>query len=54
VHADVYAVPEEKRVIIIFNVEDVGEVYRHVIGYNTAEEFLKALEEYSGITVPDK
>jgi hypothetical protein len=49
VHADVYAVPEEKRIIIIFNVEDVGEVYRHTMGYNTAEEFLKALEDYSGI-----
>jgi len=49
VHAEVYAIPEEKRVSITFSVEDVGEVYRHVRGYSTAEEFIKALEEYSGI-----
>jgi len=49
VRAEVYAVPEDKRIIITFYVEDVGEVYRHVKGYQTAEEFLKALEDYSWI-----
>ena len=50
VYADVYAIPEDKRIIIIFNVEGVGEVYRHVRGYDTAEEFLNALEDYDAIT----
>jgi len=49
VHAEVYAVPEDKRIIIAFYVEDVGEVYRHVRGYQTAEEFLKALEGFYGM-----
>ena len=49
VHAEVYAIPEEKRIVITFYVEDVGEVYRSVKGYGTAEEFLKALEDFSGI-----
>jgi len=44
VYANVYAVPEDKRIIVIYDVEDVGEVYKEVIGYSTAEEFLKALE----------
>ena len=43
-----YAVPEDKRIVNVYEVEDVGEVYKEVIGYNTAEEFLKALENFYG------
>jgi len=49
VYAIVYTVPEEKRIIIIYEVEDVGEVYKQVMGYNTAEEYLKALENVYGM-----
>jgi len=46
VHAIAYVVPEDKRIIVSFEVEDIGEVYRQVMGYNTAEEFFKALENF--------
>jgi len=49
VYAIVYTVPEEKRIIIVYEVEDVGEVYKQVMGYNTAEEYLKALENVYGM-----
>jgi len=46
VYATAYAIPEEKRIIVSFEVEDVGEVYRQVMGYNTAEEFFKVLGNF--------
>jgi len=51
IYADVYAVPEDKRIMIIINVDQIGEVYRLVKGYDTSYNFLKALEEYEGIVV---
>ena len=44
VRAVVYAVPEDKRIITVFEVDDVIEAYRQEVGYNTAEEFFKALD----------
>jgi len=49
VYAEVYAIPEDKRIAIEFYVEDVGNVYGHVKGYQTAEEFLKAMEDFYGM-----
>ena len=46
VYATAYAVPEDKRIIVTFEVEDVGEAYRQVIGYDNAEEFFKALDNF--------
>ena len=51
VGATVYAVPEEKSIIIIVYVDEVGDVYRIVKGYNNAYDFLKALDDYKAITV---
>jgi len=51
INATVYAVPEDKRVIIVISVDMVGEVYRVVKGYDDARDFLKAIEEYQGIVV---
>jgi len=48
-YAIVYTVPEEKRIIIVYEVEDIGEVYRQVMVYNTAEEYLKTLENVYGM-----
>ena len=51
VGATVYAVPEDKRIVIVVYVEEIGEVYRYVQGYENAYDFLKALEDYRAITV---
>ena len=51
VGAMVYAVPEEKSIIIIVYVDEVGDVYRVVKGYDNAYDFLKALDDYKAITV---
>jgi len=50
VYAIAYAVPEDKRIIVLFNVDDIEEVHKHIIGYNTAEEFFKALENFYQMT----
>ena len=51
ISAIVYAVPEEKEIVIIVDVDKVGEVYRVVKRYGDAYDFLKALDEYRAITV---
>ena len=51
VGATVYAVPEEKKIIIIVYVDEVGDVYTVVKGYNNAYDFLNALDDYKAITV---
>ena len=42
-----YAVPEDKQIMIIVDVDQVGEVYRLTQKYNSAYDFLKAIDEYS-------
>jgi hypothetical protein len=49
--ATVYAIPEEKQIVIIVYVDKVGEVYRVMKGYNDAYSFLKALDEFRAITI---
>jgi len=51
VSAVVYAVPEEKQIVVVVDVDKVGEVYRVVKGYDDAYDFLKALDEYRAITM---
>ena len=51
VGATVYAVPEEKKIVIIVYVDEVGDVYTLVKGYNNAYDFLNALDDYKAITV---
>jgi len=42
-----YAIPEEKSIMIKVDVDKIGEVYRNVEKYDTAYDFLKAVDEYS-------
>ena len=42
-----YAIPEEKSIVIIVDVDQIGEVYRIIERYDTAYDFLKAVDEYS-------
>jgi len=51
IYESIYAVLEEKRIISILNVDQVGEIYRTVKGYEDAYSFLKALDEYEAIAV---
>ena len=51
IYVTVYAVPEDKRIIEVINVDQVGEIYRTVKGYEDAYSFLKALDEYEAIAV---
>jgi len=51
IYADVYAIPEDKRIVIVIYVDQVGEVYRLVKGYDNSRDFLKAFEEYEAITI---
>jgi hypothetical protein len=46
VYETVYAIPESKRIMSIINVDQVGEVYRSVKGFDSAYDFLKSLEGY--------
>jgi len=43
----VYVVPEEKTIMTIITVDQVGEVYRVTQKYDNAYDFLKAVDEYS-------
>jgi len=47
----VYAVPEDKKIVIVVDVDQVGEVYKIVKAYDNAHDFLKALDEYSNKVV---
>jgi len=51
IYESIYAIPEDKRIISIINVDQVGEVYRTVKGYEDSYSFLKALDEYEHIAV---
>jgi len=42
-----YAVPEEKNIMIIIKVDQIGEVYRITEKYENAYDFLKAVDDYS-------
>ena len=42
-----YAIPEEKTIMITVDVDQIGEVYRVIQKYNSAHDFLKAVDEYS-------
>ena len=47
VYETVYAIPGSKRIINIINVDQIGEVYRFVKGFDTAYDFLKSIEGYA-------
>jgi len=51
IDAIVYAVPEDKSIVTIIKVDQVGEVYRVTQKYNSAYDFLKAVDEYSNKVV---
>jgi len=46
-----YAIPEEKSIMIVVKVDKIGEVYKRVEKYDTAYDFLKAVDEYSNKVV---
>jgi len=50
--AVVLAVPKEKRIEIKIIVDQVGEAYRITKNYDTAYEFLKAIDEYWDKVIP--
>jgi len=47
VDAFVYTIPEDKSVVTIIYVDQVGEVYKVEKRYDSAYDFLRALDEYS-------
>ena len=46
IDAIVYAIPEEKSIVIVIDVDEIGEVYRIMNKYDSAYDFLKAVDEY--------
>ena len=46
IYESVHAIPEERRIVTTINVDESGEVYQFVKGYDSSYEFLKALEGY--------
>ena len=51
VFAVVYAIPEEKSIMIKLDVDEIGEVYRVTNRYENADDFFKALEGYEYIII---
>jgi len=51
VDVNYYAIPEEKTIMITVDVDQIGEVYRVTQKYDSAHDFLKALDEYSNKVV---
>ena len=51
IDAIVYAIPQNKSITIDIQIDQIGEVYQLVKTYNSAYDFLKALEEYKFIVV---
>jgi len=49
--AVVYAIPEEKSILIKLDVDEIGEVYRVTNRYENADDFFKALEGYEYIII---
>jgi hypothetical protein len=49
--AVVYAIPEEKSIVIIVDVDEIGEVYRITERYDTADDFFKALKTYETMVI---
>jgi len=49
--AVVYAIPEEKSIMIKLDVDEIGEVYRVTNRYENADDFFKALEGYEYIII---
>ena len=47
----VYAIPEEKSIMIKLDVDEIGEVYRVTNRYENADDFFKALEGYEYIII---
>ena len=46
IDAIVYVIPEEKSIVIVVDVDEIGEVYRVMNKYDNAYDFLKAVDEY--------
>jgi len=49
--AVVYAIPEEKTILIKLDVDEIGEVYRITNKYENADDFFKALASYEYIII---
>jgi len=49
--AVVYAIPEEKTILIKLDVDEIGEVYRVTNRYENADDFFKALASYEYIII---
>jgi len=49
--AVVYAIPEEKSIMIKLDVDEIGEVYRVTNRYENADDFFKALASYEYIII---
>ena len=47
----VYAIPEEKSIMLKVDVDEIGEVYRITNKYESAEDFFKALRVYESMIV---
>jgi len=47
----VYVIPEDKKIMIIVDIDEVGEVYKIVKTYDNAYDFLKTIDEYSNKVV---
>jgi len=47
----IYAIPEEKNIVIIVDVDEIGEVYRITERYDTADDFFKALKTYETMVI---
>jgi len=47
IDAVVYAIPEDRRITIVMEIDQVGDIYKIEKRYNNAYDFLKGLEEYS-------
>ena len=51
IYISIYAVPEDKRIIEVVNIDQVGEVYETVKVFDDPYSFLKAFEEYGASIV---
>jgi KaiC/GvpD/RAD55 family RecA-like ATPase len=47
----VYAIPEEKSIMVKVVVDEIGEVYRVTNKYENADDFFKALKGYDGVVI---
>jgi len=47
----VYAIPEEKTIMLKVDVDEIGDVYRITERYDTADDFFKALKTYETMVI---